>query len=189
MNDILTYIGPQIHTLKYTNENIISRDPVVTRNLFDNLMSVIIQACPQGKELFINGFPLHQRQGADEPNSSIQSIKFGKFNNFGVDYFKYLSVKLPDLNAMAFPIKTNDITYVFMPSTSFKTLFLTWEKGRSSWDEPLEGTLVLFITIKNHEGIVVNQCCYKYYVDSEDCPTMSILQEEQEIEEASELKE
>lgn len=196
ISNILRYCGPQMHTLlEFSNWDDSFRGNSVQADEypFEDLMDKIIRFYPHLKHLVITGFYLHQCQDTDNTIASIQSIQFDAITFGGIDFFKHLSIRLPNLNDMTISTFSRSVNTIWMPYTSFSRLKILWKRWMSySLGYREELVLVDFISTttnkkKDDQG---NQWRFKYCCGLRpgDSTTAFSIQKEQEIEKLIELK-
>lgn len=160
-------------------------DPLATPHLPNGLINTIIQSCPHLKTLYIDGFNFHCYQDTRKTSTTLHSVNSGVNVSFDDNFFKYLSLKLPNLDCITIPIDSNIISTILMPSTCLKTMKIIWKIDEDDSDEENEGILVIFIITKNSERIFKDHSSYKFHGD---CSRPSLLKREQEIKELKEPK-
>lgn len=93
---------------------------------------------------------------------------------------------------MTIPTYSEKINIVHMPSTSFKTLTVSWKLKTIYYKEAQQAkdTLVVFVTTKKENGAFVDQHCYKYQIINcrDRSTTATAIQNKQELDELKELK-
>lgn len=125
VKNILEYVGSQCQKLQYLKWEDIKfcwGPPAAHEQYL--IISTIVNACTQTKELVINGLYLNSCQETDQTNTSIHSITFGHSISFSVNFednfLECLSAKLPNLEYMTLLANSKSSRTIFMPSTSLK---------------------------------------------------------------------